>query len=94
MVLQIHLVSQASKNTLWYLLSSCFGDFSTIGYFQLMEIDWPVSLIMIVAIMNGIITSVILETIILSKQMWFKLAFKTAIGMALVSMISVEAAMI
>tara|TARA_S200000501_G_C20223634_1_gene482630 strand:+ start:195 stop:341 length:147 start_codon:yes stop_codon:yes gene_type:complete len=47
------------------------GDFGTIGYFQFMEIDWPVSLIMIPAIMNGIITSVILETIILSKQMSF-----------------------
>ena len=44
------------------------GDFGTIGYFQFMEIDWPVSLIMIPAIMNGIITSVILETIILSKH--------------------------
>ena len=69
------------------------GDFGTIGYFQFMEIDWPVSLIMIPAIMNGIITSVILETIILSKQMLFKLAFKTAIGMSLISMISMEAAM-
>ena len=63
--------SGASKNTLWYLLSCCMGDFGTIGYFQFMEIDWPVSLIMIPAIMNGIITSVILETIILSKQMSF-----------------------
>ena len=58
-----------------------------------MEIDWPVSIIMTLAIINGIITSIILETIILSKQMLFKLAFKTAIGMSLVSMISMEAAM-
>ena len=70
------------------------GDFGTIGYFQFMEIDWPVSLIMIPAIMNGIIKSVILETIILSKPLPNKLAFKTAIGMTLVSMISVEATMI
>ena len=40
-----------------------------------------------------IITSIILETIILSKQMLLKLAFKTAVGMSLVSMISMEAAM-
>jgi len=50
-------------------------------------------LIMTLAIINGIITSIILETIILSKQMLFKLAFKTAIGMSLVSMVSMEAAM-
>jgi len=58
-----------------------------------MEIVWPVSLIMSLAIINGIITSIILETIILSKQMLLKLAFKTAVGMSLVSMISMEAAM-
>ena len=58
-----------------------------------MEIDWPVSLIMTLAVINGIITSIILETIILSKQMLFKLAFKTAVGMSLVSMISMEVAM-
>ena len=84
---------QASKNTLWCLLGCCIGDFGTIGFFQFMEIEWPVSLIMTLAIINGIITSIILETIILSKQMLFKLAFKTAIGMSLVSMVSMEAAM-
>ena len=48
---------------------------------------------MTLAVINGIITSIILETIILSKQMLFKLAFKTAVGMSLVSMISMEVAM-
>ena len=85
--------SKASKNTLWCLLGCCIGDFGTIGYFQIMEIGWPVSLIMTLAVINGIITSIILETIILSKQMLFKLAFKTAVGMSLVSMISMEVAM-
>jgi len=89
----MHTWLQASKNTLWCLLGCCIGDFGTIGFFQFMEIAWPVSLIMILAIINGIITSIILETIILSKQMLFKLAFKTAIGMSLVSMVSMEAAM-
>ena len=84
---------QASKNTMWCLLGCCIGDFGTIGFFQFLEIAWPVSLIMTLAIINGIITSIILETIILSKQMLFKLAFKTAIGMSLVSMVSMEAAM-
>ena len=53
-----------------------------------MEIDWPVWLVMTLAIINGIITSIILETFILSKQMELRQAFKTAIGMSLVSMIS------
>ena len=89
----MHTWLQASKNTLWCLLGCCIGDFGTIGFFQFMEIAWPISLIMTLAIINGIITSVILETIILSKQMLFKLAFKTAIGMSLVSMVSMESAM-
>ena len=89
----MHTWLQASKNTLWCLLGCCIGDFGTIGFFQFMEIAWPVSLIMTLAIINGIITSIILETIILSKQMLFRLAFKTAIGMSLVSMVSMEAAM-
>jgi len=89
----MHTWLQASKNTLWCLLGCCIGDFGTIGFFQFMEIAWPVSLIMTLAIINGIITSIILETIILSKQMLFKLAFKTAIGMSLVSMVSMESAM-
>ena len=88
-----HTWSQASKNSQWRLLGCCIGDFGTIGFFQFMEIAWPVSLIMTLAIINGIITSIILETIILSKQMLFKLAFKTAIGMSLVSMVSMELAM-
>ena len=49
---------------------------------------------MILAIINVIITSIILETIILLKQNFtFKNAFKTAIGMSLISMVSMEVAM-
>lgn len=81
-----HTWLQSSKNTLWCLLGCCIGDFGTIAYFQLMEIEWPVILIMSLAIVNGILTSIALETFILSKQMSIKLAFKTAIGMSLVSM--------
>tara|TARA_B100001142_G_C13937905_1_gene501966 strand:+ start:200 stop:550 length:351 start_codon:yes stop_codon:yes gene_type:complete len=69
------------------------GDFGTIAYFQITGIPWPVWAIMSLAIFNGIVTSIMLETIILSKQMILRLAFKTAIGMSLVSMIAMEAAM-
>ena len=88
-----HTWLQSSKNTLWCLLGCCIGDFGTIAYFQFMEIEWPVILIMSLAIINGILTSIALETFILSKQMSIKSAFKTAIGMSLVSMISMELAM-
>ena len=47
-------------------------------------------LIMPIAMFNGIITSIILETLILIKNMSFKEAFKTACGMSLISMISME----
>jgi hypothetical protein len=63
-------------------------------FFQLTQIPFPVLAIMTLAIINGIITSIILETIILLKQNFtFKNAFKTAVGMSLISMISMEAAM-
>ncbi len=84
---------QASKNTLWCLLGCSIGDFGTIAYFQVNQIAWPVLAIMILAIINGLITSIILETFILSRQMSLNLAFKTAIGMSLIAMISMEVAM-
>ncbi|MDA8760019.1 DUF4396 domain-containing protein [Amylibacter sp.] len=88
-----HTWKTASFNTSWCLLGCSIGDFGTIAYFQFMEISWPVWLIMCLAIFNGLITSIILETIILSKQMFLNLAFKTAIGMSLISMFAMEAAM-
>ncbi len=83
----------ASYNTSWCLLGCAIGDLGTIAYFQFMGIDWPVWAIMSLAILNGLITSILLETIILSRQMSFKLAFKTAIGMSLIAMIAMEVAM-
>ena len=85
-----HTWVRSSKNTGWCLLGCAIGDIGTILYFQLMGIDWPVWLIMTLAIINGIITSIILETFILSKQMELRQAFKTAIGMSLISMVSIH----
>jgi len=78
---------------MWCLIGCSIGDFGTIAFFQFTSIAWPVMAIMALAIMNGLMTSILLETIILSRQMVLKLAFKTAIGMSLISMISMEAAM-
>lgn len=84
---------RASQNTLWCLLGCSIGDFGTILFFQMSKTAAPVWIIMSLAIFNGLITSILLETIILTRQMLLKLAFKTAIGMSLLSMISMEAAM-
>ena len=78
---------------MWCLIGCSIGDMGTIAYFQITGVPWPVWGIMALAIMNGLITSIILETIILMRQMALKLAFKTAIGMSLISMIAMEAAM-
>jgi hypothetical protein len=78
---------------MWCLLGCSIGDFGTIAYFQFMGIAWPVLAIMTLAIINGLITSILLETFILFRQMPLKAAFQTAIGMSLISMISMEAAM-
>ena len=89
-----HTWSRSAKNTSWCLIGCSIGDFGTILFFQLTQIPFPVLVIMTLAIINGIITSIILETIILIKQNFtFKNAFKTAVGMSLISMISMEAAM-
>ena len=88
-----HTWRRSAKNTAWCLLGCSIGDFGTILYFQLTEIPWATLSIMILAIFNGIITSIALETIVLSRQMILKKAFKTAIGMSLISMLSMEIAM-
>ena len=89
-----HTWSRSAKNTSWCLLGCSIGDFGTILFFQLTQIPFPVLAIMILAIINGIITSIILETIVLLKQNFtFKNAFKTAVGMSLISMVSMEVAM-
>ena len=48
---------------------------------------------MSLAIVNGLITSIMLETIILFNQIGLKKAFNTAIGMSFLSMIAMECSM-
>ena len=86
-----HTWKRSAKNTAWCVLGCAIGDFGTILFFQLTGIPFPVLGIMILAIINGLITSIILETIILMTQNFnFFNAFKTACGMSLISMISME----
>ena len=88
-----HTWKTAAYNTSWCLLGCAIGDLGTIAYFQFTGISWPVWAIMSLAIFNGLMTSILLEIIILSKQMPLNIAFKTAIGMSLISMVSMEVAM-
>ena len=81
----------SSKNTMWCVLGCAIGDFGTILFFQLTQIPFPLLGIMILAIINGLITSIILETFILIRQNFtFINALKTASGMSLISMLSME----
>ena len=85
---------KSAKNTAWCVLGCSIGDFGTILFFQLTLIPFPVMGIMILAIINGLITSIILETVILKLQGFnFTNALKTASGMSLISMLSMEITM-
>ena len=85
---------KSAKNTLWCVLGCSIGDFGTILFFQLSQTPFPIIGIMILAIINGLLTSIILETLILIKQSFsFISALKTACGMSFISMISMEISM-
>ncbi len=89
-----HTWKQSARNTFWCLLGCSIGDFGTILFFQITQIPFPVLGIMVLAILNGLITSIALETFILLRQkMSLKESFRTAIGMSFISMISMEIAM-
>ena len=89
-----HTWRRSAKNTSWCLLGCSLGDFGTIYFFQITQIPWSILAIMTLAIFNGLVTSIILETLILLKQKFtFKHALKTAFGMSFISMISMEVAM-
>ena len=89
-----HTWKVSAKNTLWCVMGCSIGDFGTILFFQLSKISFPILGIMTLAIINGLITSIILETFILMKQNFkFQNALKTAMGMSFISMVSMEVAM-
>tara|TARA_B100000676_G_scaffold134679_1_gene133625 strand:+ start:490 stop:864 length:375 start_codon:yes stop_codon:yes gene_type:complete len=76
---------------MWCVIGCSIGDFGTILFFQLTQVPFPILAIMILAIINGLITSIILETFILLRQGFsFSGALKTASGMSLISMLSME----
>ena len=88
-----HTWKKAVSNTLWCLIGCSIGDFGTIFFFQSIEHAFSISFVMSLAIINGLISSIILETVILLKQMNFKDAINTAFGMSFISMIGMELSM-
>jgi hypothetical protein len=89
-----HSWRASAKNTMWCVIGCSIGDFGTILFFQLSKIPFPVLGIMTLAIINGLLTSIMLETYILMKQKFdFISALKTACGMSFISMVSMEISM-
>jgi hypothetical protein len=89
-----HTWKRSATNTMWCVIGCSIGDFGTILFFQLTQISFPVLGIMILAVINGLLTSIMLETYILMRQLFtLPEALKTAFGMSFVSMISMEITM-
>ncbi len=89
-----HTWRASAKNTMWCVIGCSIGDFGTILFFQLSQIPFPIMGIMILAIINGLLTSIMLETYILMRQKFdFINALKTACGMSFISMVSMEISM-
>lgn len=92
------LATRSAKNTSGCLVGCAIGDLGAIFCFQLYHSPHGIpqdlwGLVWVVAMTCGIISSIILETLILWKQLGPKEAFRTAIGMSLISMVLMELAM-
>ena len=85
---------KSAHNTKWCLIGCSIGDFGTIAFFQYSNYEISTLAIMILAIINGLLTSIALETIILFRS-GFTItdAIKTAFGMSFISMLAMEIAM-
>jgi len=91
-------VKRSAQNTCWCLFGCAIGDLGTIFGFQLYYSPHPIPqdwwmMVWVLAMVAGICTSVILETLILWRQVGPLEAFRTAVGMSMVSMVLMEAAM-
>ena len=89
---------RSAKNTFFCLLGCAIGDLGAIYLFQQYYSPAGIpselwTLVWITAMVSGIVTSVILETFILWKQLGAKGAFHTAVGMSMISMLLMEVVM-
>ena len=90
-----HTWIRSAHNTKWCLIGCATGDFGTIAFFQYTPYSLPeVWMVFALAMFNGLVASVLLETVILRRGGFpWRLAFKTAMGMSFISMLAMEAAM-
>ena len=89
-----HTWKRSAKNTMWCVVGCSIGDFGTILFFQISQIPFSTLGIMILAMINGLLTSIMLETYILMRQQFnFSKALQTAFGMSFISMVSMEISM-
>ena len=89
---------RSAQNTLGCLIGCAIGDLGAIYLFQSHYAPEGIprelwNMVWIVAMSAGIVTSVILETVILWKQLGLKEGFRTAVGMSIISMLLMEVAM-
>ncbi|HJM13047.1 MAG TPA: DUF4396 domain-containing protein [Candidatus Thalassarchaeaceae archaeon] len=92
---------KSANNTKWCLIGCSMGEFGTLAYYsysgitaglEMFSIIWYFYLIL--PLINGLATSVMLETAILMRgQMNFNNALSTAFGMSFISMLMMEIAM-
>lgn len=88
-----HTWKKSAINTLWCLFGCSLGDNATILFFQSHAHSVPMAVVMLLACLAGLTTSIVLETFILSrKQLPFRQAIKIAFGMSFISMIMMETA--
>jgi hypothetical protein len=92
---------QSANNTKWCLIGCAIGEFGTLAYYSYSGLTANIALYSnlwyfyaILPLINGLATSVMLETFILMRtQMPLGIAFKTAMGMSFISMLMMEIAM-
>lgn len=65
----------------------------TIFVAQQIDLQWPTQYIMALAMMNGLLTSIALETGLLLREHSLQFALRTAFGMSFISMLAMELAM-
>jgi hypothetical protein len=86
---------RASFNTLNCLIGCSIGDFGMIIYLQAFYPQTSMALQMALAVIAGLCTSILLESVILKARENFnwRLAFTTAFSMSFISMVTMEVAM-
>ena len=92
----------SANNTKWCLIGCSIGEFGTLAYYTYSGVTeglekWSAIWLfyLLLPLINGLITSIMLETAILIRdQMDFKNALSTALGMSFISLLMMEIAML